>query len=132
MINSLIAKGLNGEVRLLDQGEAKRTYCYVTDAVEILWHILFHGTDPVYNVGGTSKTTIRELALAIGQRLNVPVVFPEQTPEDVEESTKGAPEDVCLDMTKVEQEFGKRQYVQFSNGLDKTIAWQKVLCKKFS
>lgn len=127
VLNSLIAKGIQGKVGLMDQGEAKRTYCYVTDAVEIMWNALFRGKDAIYNVGGTSKTTIRELALEIGKRLGVSVVFPEKGPEQMKSPGKGAPDDVCLDMTKADEQFGKKEFVPFSTGLEKTIEWQKIM-----
>ena len=108
---------------MLDNGEAKRTYCYITDAVEVLWHILLKGEEPVYNVGGLSNITIADLARKIGKHLNIPVVFPETSSKKI----SGAPIDVSLNMTKVKQEFGKTKYVPFDEGLERTIEWQKEL-----
>ncbi len=122
VINEFIQRGLRGDISLLDQGYARRTYCYVTDAVEILWNILLNGSDAIYNVGGSSRVTIRELALKIGDYLNVSVVFP----SDVPEGLAGAPEDVSLDMAKAEREFGKSEYVDLTEGLGRTIEWQKL------
>ncbi len=123
VLNAFIQKALSGNLNLLDQGRAKRTYCYITDAVEILWHILLYGKDPIYNVGGTSKTTIRELAEKIGTYLKVPVTFPAHS----ENAVQGAPEDVFLSMEKVAGEFGKKTFVPIESGLAKTIEWQKIL-----
>ncbi len=123
-INSFIYRGIKeGKITLMDQGEAKRTYCYVADAVEIMWNILFKGVDPIYNVGGFSKTTIGELAKKIGSSLNVPVLFPSTSINTL----SGAPEDVSLDMSKVEKEFNKKEFVSLDEGLSKTIEWQKNL-----
>lgn len=123
VLNSFIYKALQGKISLMDRGEAKRTYCYVADAVEILWHILLRGAEPLYNVGGKSKTTIGELAQKIGDYTNVPVEFP----ADSKNTMIGAPEDVCLNMDKVQNEFRKREYVSLDDGLARTIEWQKVL-----
>ena len=112
----------NGKVHLQDSGAARRTYCYVADAVEILWQILLRGTRPVYNVGGNSRTTIADLANRIGALLGVPVEYPLS-----DGGSGGAPTDVCLDMTRVEQEFGKRAYVDLPLGLERTVNWQKAL-----
>ncbi len=122
VINEFILRGLRGEISLLDHGHARRTYCYVTDAVEMLWNIMLDGADAIYNVGGRSRISIRELALKIGGYLNVPVVFPVDTPDGL----AGAPEDVYLDMTKAEREFGKSEYVDFREGLKRTIEWQRL------
>lgn len=122
-INSFIQKAItNSSITLLDQGKARRTYCYLTDTVEIMWNILLLGKEPIYNVGGHSRITVGELALKIGEYLNVPVVFPDDS-KDV----PGAPDDVQLDMTKVKNEFGKTEYVEFEVGLARTIEWQKAL-----
>ncbi|MCX5699130.1 MAG: NAD-dependent epimerase/dehydratase family protein [Candidatus Omnitrophica bacterium] len=123
VINEFIRKGLEEGISLLDQGQAKRTYCYVSDAIEIMWNILFRGSDAIYNVGGSSKITIRELAQKIGGYLKVPVTYP----ASVLEGLIGAPEDVFLDMSKAEHEFNKKEYVDLTQGLRKTIEWQKLL-----
>jgi nucleoside-diphosphate-sugar epimerase len=122
VMNSFIQKALNGQITLLDQGMANRTYCYVSDAVERMWNILLFGKEPVYNVGGNSRITIGELALTIGKYLNVPVIFP-----TISQDMIGAPDDVYLDMTKVRNEFGKADFIAFDEGLARTIEWQKVL-----
>lgn len=120
VINAFIRKALDGKLTLLDRGEAKRTYLYVSDAVEIMWNVLLKGRDPVYNVGGVSRVRIGDLARMIGKYLGVPVVFPES-----DAGPAGAPEDVSLDMSKVHGEFGAREYVSLEEGLARTIEWQK-------
>jgi UDP-glucuronate decarboxylase len=122
VLNQFIQRAINGEIRLMDQGEAKRTYCYVADAVEIMWNILLNGKEAIYNVGGHSKTTIGELASKIGKYMDVPVLFPETSA-----TLSGSPEDVSLDMTKAETEFNKKGYVGLDEGLKRTIEWQKIL-----
>lgn len=123
VINSFIERGATqGKITLQDMGAARRTYCYVSDAVEILWHILLRGTEPIYNVGGMSRTTIAELASKVGHYMNVPVEFPKDSKE-----LGGAPEDVYLDMSLVRQEFNKTQFISFDEGIAQTIEWQKAL-----
>ncbi|MFA5127519.1 MAG: NAD-dependent epimerase/dehydratase family protein [Patescibacteria group bacterium] len=122
VLNSFIEKAIiNSKIDLLDQGEAKRTYCYVSDAVEIMLNILLRGKESIYNVGGISQTTIRDLAINIGEQLSVPVVFPEETGTSV----NGAPDDVKLNLDRVANEFGKKKFVSLKEGLAKTIEWQK-------
>jgi len=123
VLNSFIKKALmDKKIAMMDHGEAKRTYMYITDAVEILFDILFKGKDALYNVGGTSRTTIKELAEMIGSYTEAPVTFPE-----TESASAGAPDDVYLDMTKSETEFNKKNYLPLAEGLKKTIEWQKEL-----
>jgi nucleoside-diphosphate-sugar epimerase len=107
----------------MDSGEALRTYCYITDATQMMWHILLHGKEHVYNIGGTSRTTIAKLAKLIGNIVNVPVIIPKSN----KWTLASAPEDVRLDLHKVKKEFGKKEFVSFEDGVRKTIAWQKEL-----
>jgi nucleoside-diphosphate-sugar epimerase len=123
VLNAFIERGLTQmKIALQDTGNAKRTYCYVSDAAEVLWHILLRGRRPIYNVAGNSRTTIAELARKIGAKLGVPVEFPADSKE-----LGGAPEDVYLDMSLVETDFQKVQYVDLDEGLVRTIEWQKLL-----
>ena len=113
---------LENQISLQDMGKAMRTYCYISDALEIMVNILVSGDAPIYNVGGVEKTTIAKLAQAVGSYLNVPVVFPESAFEMAD-----APQDVDLDMGLVAQQFKKTQFVSLSEGLKRTIDWQKHL-----
>jgi len=128
VLNSLIRKGLlDGAIALLDQGAARRTYCYLTDAVEMLLSILLYGRHTVYNVGGRSDTTILELARAVGGILDVPVSTPMQSV-----AMAGAPGDVSLDLSRYCTEFGKTAFVPLDIGLGRTIAWQRELYRSVS
>lgn len=128
VLNNFIEKALTlGKIEMLDRGQAKRTYCYITDAVELLWNILFFGKDNLYNVGGISRVTIAQLANLIAKETAVSVVFPENT-----EQLSGAPEDVYLDLSKTKEEFKKNEFVPLEEGIRNTINWQKILYNKTS
>ena len=126
VMNDFIRKGiLDRKIELKDAGASMRTYLYVTDAVEILFQILFNGKQGVYNVGGHSRTSILDLAKAIGAVLTIPV----SSPPPGNTGVIGAPDDVFLDMSRVENEFGKKEYVSLEDGLRRTIEWQEYLYK---
>jgi nucleoside-diphosphate-sugar epimerase len=124
VLNNFIEKALlNKEIKLMDSGSAKRTYCFVSDAVNMMWMILFDGTQDVYNIGGISSLTIFELATLIGKITNVPVV----KPSVISEGVSGAPEDVRLDLSRFNKEFGELNFCDIQKGLEKTIAWQSSM-----
>jgi UDP-glucuronate decarboxylase len=124
VINEFIKKALfDNKIELKDMGTSMRTYLYVTDAVEILFNILFKSKEGVYNVGGHSRTSILELAKSIGKSIGIPVITPEQQGVGL----SGAPDDVYMDMSKAECEFEKTEYISFQEGLEKTIQWQKSM-----
>lgn len=121
-LNSFIERALTErKILLYDSGSAIRTYCYVSDAVEMLWNVLLHGTYSVYNVGGTSQTSIRDLADQIGRLTGVYSFSP------AGRYSGGAPESVELDLRRIEKEFSKKSYVSLQEGLKRTIEWQKEL-----
>lgn len=127
VLNNFIEKALiNKEIKLMDAGLAKRTYCFVSDAVNMMWKVFFEGRECVYNIGGKSSVTILQLANIIGELTNVRVIAPEI--EDV--AVSGAPDDVRLDLTRFIKEFGEPDFCDIKKGLIKTIEWQSSMYLK--
>jgi UDP-glucuronate decarboxylase len=125
VINDFIRKALiDGKIELKDAGSSMRTYIYVTDAIELLFNILFNSQKGIYNVGGHSRTSILDLAKSIGEITNIKVSnkINKKNP-----TMLGAPDDVYIDTTLAEKEFNKFDYVNLNEGLIKTIEWQKYL-----
>ena len=124
VLNQLIEKGLsNDSINLMDSGSAMRTYCYITDAVEMFWNILLNSKSNIYNVGGFSKISILDLAKSIGQKLNKEVIFP-QTDEN---TSLGNPKLVNISIDKYLSEFNKTEFIDLDDGLNRTILWQKKI-----
>lgn len=120
VLNQFIEQALTtGKIVMKDKGEAIRTYGYVEDVADQLLKILFYGKDVVYNVGGVSCVTIKELADQIAEITKAEVVTGEQ-------GLIGAPEDVQLDLSKVINEFGM-EFTPITYGLLETINYQKKL-----
>lgn len=107
-------------INLLDKGDAVRTYCYIDDAVEMLIKILFFGEQSVYNVGGTSTVTIKQLAEKIAE------LIPDTKIVLGEAGLDGAPQDVKVCLDRITEEF-PIQFVPLETGLKNTIEWQKSL-----
>lgn len=123
VINTFIQKAIkNKTIDMLDAGLAKRTYCYVQDALRMLLNIWLHGTHDLYNIGGVSRLTIRKLADHIASLSSSEVILPNSNTE-----LTGSPDDVYLDISRYEEEFGKHNFVDISTGLASTIAWYKEL-----
>lgn len=120
VLNQFIEQALiTKEIRLKDDGSAIRTYCYIDDAVEMLLKILFEGKDCVYNVGGISTLTIKDVAEYIGEITKSTVILGNTALE-------GSPDSVKLDLDKYLVEFPKT-FVDFGTGIQKTIEYQKQL-----
>jgi len=124
VLNNIIQKALlNNKIDLLDTGSSIRTYCYISDAVEMLYNILLHGNENVYNIAGTSKISIYKLAQIIADKLHVDV----NIPIDDNKTLNGTPKIVNLDINKYINEFNKKSFIEINDGLNYTIEWQKDL-----
>ena len=123
VLYDFIRKALtDGAIHLLDQGEAKRTYCYISDAVYMMWRILLEGQDAIYNVGGASHTTILGLAQLVGKQLGVPVYAPLESG-----GVAGAPSEARVSIDKFTSEFGPVDFMSLEEGVARAIAWQRSL-----
>lgn len=128
VLNSLIQKGLTEDnISLLDDGSSIRTYCYISDVVEMIFNIFLKGRHIVYNVGGESKISILDLSRMIGQKLNKEVIKPK-----IDNSLAGSPKVVNSSICRYIEEFGQKNFVTLDEGLNSTINWQKTLYKKIN
>ena len=125
VLNELISKGLKRKINLMDAGEALRTYCYITDVIEMLLLILKKSKCPVYNVGGKSTLSIKELALKIGKIMDAKVTIPKS-----KAYLGDAPKIVNLNLERIEGEFKRKDYVDLDTGLQTTIDWLKLINEK--
>lgn len=122
VLNNLIEKGLNNEdITLMDDGSSIRTYCYITDVIEMFWNILLNGKYTVYNVGGFSNVSIKQLAEMIGNKLNKKVITSSSS------SLAGSPKIVNISIEKYVKEFNKTNFVDLEEGLNKVIQWIKYI-----
>lgn len=108
------------EIRLMDAGKVKRTFCFMTDGIEHLLNVLLYGAQPVYNMSGRDRVSIYELAELIGKCASVPVIVPE-----VDHGVGGTPDDLQMDSSRVELEFGKSEYTSMTEGMAQTVEWAK-------
>ena len=122
VLPSFIRSGLNGDINLLDSGTALRTFCYVSDAIEMMWFVLLNGKSPLYNIGGIDEISIRALALTIGRLLDVNVNYPE-----INTGISGAPQNVQLNIDKYINESNKSSFINLEDGLKNTIKWIQSL-----
>jgi dTDP-glucose 4,6-dehydratase/UDP-glucuronate decarboxylase len=107
-----------------DDGSKVRTFCYIADCALMLLYIMIYGKDFVYNVGGRDSISIRTLAeeicLLTGSILSEVIVSNEKM-KDI----KVSPKMVKLDISKVCSEFVLPPFKPFSEGLSRTIEWNR-------
>jgi nucleoside-diphosphate-sugar epimerase len=123
VLNSIIDKGLNNNtIELMDDGSALRTYCYITDVIEMFWNILLHGKEVTYNVSGFSNISIKELAGNIGKILDKKVIAPISL-----DGLTGSPKIVNISSEKYINEFQKQNFINMEYGLENVIEWMKFI-----
>jgi UDP-glucuronate decarboxylase len=121
VISNLIDKGLrNNKIELLDSGSSIRTYGYISDIVEMLFNIVLHGKQSVYNVSGVSRISILELAKKIGENMDCEV----SVPSSEKMGLSGNPKVVNMSIDRYTNEFGNKKFETIDFGLEKTINWQ--------
>lgn len=120
VLYSFIRQSINrGRIEVADLGLANRTYCYVSDTVYMLLSLLFNSDlVGVFNVGGISRTSIKDLAILVGELTNSEVVFGIN-----EEATSGAPAEVCLDVSKALRATKQEKFVSLRDGIGRTVRW---------
>jgi nucleoside-diphosphate-sugar epimerase len=127
VMSDFVTKALkNGIITLMDDGQSIRTYCYISDTTEMLWNILLHGKETVYNVSGTSKVSILEMANKIAKILNTEV----SCPKDNKNSLQGNPKVVNLSLEKYITEFNKKEFIPIDYGIGRTVEWIESLYKE--
>lgn len=124
VLYSFIRQAINRRrIEVANSGLANRTYCYVSDTVYMLLSLLFHSDlAGVFNVGGISRTSIRDLAILVGELANAEVVF-----GDDQEVTSGAPADVFLDMSKTLRVTKQEEFVSLKDGIERTLRWWREI-----
>ena len=119
VMNQFIEQALTKKrIDLADDGQALVDYGYARDTAKMLWTILLHGTQAVYNVGGMKRIRITDLAREIAYKIGAEVVIPE-APEGLSQ--------VQIDKSRYFKEFGRPEYTSWEDGLDATIAYQRGL-----
>ena len=122
VLNQIILSALvNRRIELRDSGSAVRTYCYVSDAAEMLLRVITRDYSGVVNLGGESTTTIRGLAESVSRITGATLVIPDQGSQ----ALAGAPESVQLDLSRLRALSDMGALVSLDDGLERTIAWQR-------
>lgn len=117
-----LQKAIQGEdIVMKSAGSQLRSYCYLSDAVRGIMHILLNGTDgEVYNVANkNSNVTIREFAQTLANLAGVKVVF--ENPDDVEQKGYSKLGKELLDPFKLET-LGYCSKVDLKEGLRKIVS----------
>jgi UDP-glucuronate decarboxylase len=127
VLQEFIFKAKEGTIKMLDQGQSKRNYLYISDSIELMLKIILKGKDLIYNIGGdTEEISICDLATSIASHFNAIVIPGKNTTKEV---VKKAPNTVKLCMSKIRNEFPEygKNIVSLEEGLKNTIRWYNFI-----
>jgi dTDP-glucose 4,6-dehydratase/UDP-glucuronate decarboxylase len=108
---------------LLSDGRATRAFCYVSDAVQAMWHILLSANPgEVFNVGNDEREiSIAELAEEMRAVAGPPwLEIENRTSPDVDYLTDN-PQRRCPDLRKLRAVFPWHPRVALREGLSRTL-----------
>lgn len=124
VVPSFTARALAGEaLRVYGTGRQTRTYCYVTDAVVGLVHVLLRGQrgEP-YNVGQDApEISALQLADALADAWETPL--PREVLPHPDDYPGQEPQRRCPDLTKARTQLGYAPEVGLTDGLRRFITW---------
>lgn len=115
-----------GQIALLSDGLATRTFCYITDAINGFIRVLLNGKNgQAYNIGNERpEINMRDLADKINQLAgnSKPVTF--ETSEDADYTTDN-PSRRCPSIHKARTELGYEPAIELDSGLELTYEFYK-------
>ncbi|PJE61283.1 hypothetical protein COU87_05360 [Candidatus Roizmanbacteria bacterium CG10_big_fil_rev_8_21_14_0_10_39_12] len=108
-----------GEITMMDEGTAIRTFCFISDTIEMLLNCMLSGRESVYNIAGRGATTIFELAQEIAAINSATFKGYRETNQEAE----GTPAISLINNRRYIKEFKKRSFITLSEGLQATSNW---------
>lgn len=115
-----------GHIEMKFSGKEQRTCSYARDTALMLWRTILYGTKPVYNVGEKSTTSIAELAGIVAKLTDSMISIPTNDKE-----LPGSHALPRMDVSLMEADLGKVDYMPLEEGLKRTIEWHRGLDEAF-
>lgn len=124
IIPDLISAALDRRpIELFSDGRATRAFCYVSDAIRAMWHVLLSDANgEIFNVGNDEREiTIGDLAGVLREVAGPPALeIRHQISQDKHYLTDN-PQRRCPDLTKLRDRFGWAPKVSLKQGLERTL-----------
>lgn len=123
VINDLIKKAIyDNNIKLLDDGLATRTLCYISDMCQMMLDVICSGSKNIYNLTGKEKISIKNIAEIISRHTNSSIEY-----GDKNNAIIGNPKNVSISINRYEEEFGSKKFINIEEGILSTIKWYQFL-----
>ena len=122
VIPNFVVQALRGEeLTIYGEGSQTRSFCYVTDLITALHHVMFSNVHTPFNCGNPDEYTIKECAEIIIKILKSPSALTYR-PLPVDEPARRRPS-----LEKLQKISDYRPLVSFEEGIKKTASYFKGL-----
>lgn len=110
-------------IDLFSDGRATRAFCYVSDAIRAMWHVLLSDANgEIFNVGSDEREiTIADLAGALREVAGPPPLEINHRVSQDKHYLTDNPQRRCPDLTKLRTRFGWTPKVSLKDGLERTL-----------
>lgn len=123
VISEFIKRAQNEKViTMMDSGNAYRTFCFISDMVEMLLNVLLNGKNMVYNLCGQDTINIHKLAEYISNINSAKLISIKAN-----EFISGTPSKSVISNRRYLIEFPKKKFINLKEGLTTTSNWFKLL-----
>lgn len=110
-------------IDLFSDGRATRAFCYVSDAIRAMWHVLLSDANgEIFNVGNDEREiTIGELAGVLREVAGPPMLEINHKVSQDKHYLTDNPQRRCPDLTRLRSRFGWAPKISLSQGLERTL-----------
>ncbi|HJQ34116.1 MAG TPA: NAD-dependent epimerase/dehydratase family protein [Pyrinomonadaceae bacterium] len=125
IIPDLIGAAVRREpITIYSDGRATRAFCYVSDAVSAMWHVLLSDADgEIFNVGNDQEEiTVRGVAERLREVAGPPLLDIQYRTSADEHFVTDNPQRRCPDLTRLRQRFPWEPQVDLTRGLERTLS----------
>lgn len=127
VISEFIKRSQNNKTLIMmDSGFSFRTFCFVSDLMEMLVNVLINGKSMVYNLCGNETIKIRSLAKKIAKINSAKLINAKKN-----HSITGTPNKTIISNDKYKSEFSKKNFINLTNGLTATSNWFQLLKNEY-
>lgn len=108
---------------LYSDGRATRAFCYVSDAIRAIWHVLVSGpAGEAYNIGNdAAETSVLQLAQTLREVAGPPTLEIEMRVSRDAHYLTDNPQRRCPDLTKLRKLSGYQPKIPLAEGLERTL-----------
>jgi len=113
----------DGVIKLKDEGKAIKTFGYIADAIEMMMFVAIRGKDMIYNIGGISSVSIKELAKIVAKEVEVGVLIPRL--ESRAKHIGSDPKMIRLNLSKIKKEMRGFSFTSINRGIGRMVKWNR-------